>query len=333
MHRQPIQRQPANNNNLSINRSVVESSRLGPVNNRGRRPPQRRPSLEARPEHLDRFEHRRPIVPVSNSINTAPIRENLSHNRQITRIPVNSVPESNSNLAQPIGNSLTGSSRQIVPISNSIVQPNNSPINSLISNPISSSIPINHLAPANSFIPINNNLPFDKRSLNAYILSHNNLSTTVGSAQPNNNPIVNPVVASSPIAKPILNQNSHINAPISNSIANTNSITNNLNSNAINKPVVRGRQSAGILEFNTKPERVHAARPRPRPEHVHHPASEHTPSNSINSSNRGRVINSRSQSRATRTSTETSVAAVAKEVNSVDQNVSGGGSEWGQRLG
>ena len=321
------------NNNVAINRSIVESSRLQSGNSvvatsqrGGRRPPQRRPGLDAKPELVDRFEHSRPIsnsisnsintgpvigrpiAPISNSINTGPaINRQILTNPTINRQPINQpVAVSSSPIVHtpPVNTpipitSLVPNSRPIVPVSNSLNAPNNSPINSLVSNPISSSIPINHLAPANSFIPINNNL-----------VNSNHLTI---SSPPANGPVSNAIngdaannginnLTSAPVA-----------SPIANSITNPNSIT----SDAISKPIVRGRQNAGILEYNTKPERSAA---RPRPERVH----DH------NSLNHARTV-SRSSSRASRITTEPSVSN--NEANSIDElNAPGGGSGFGQRI-
>lgn len=266
-----------NNNGLSINRSVVESSRLNAVNSArgGRRPPQRRPGLDAIKPNVDRFEHHRPLVPVSNSISNGPVRS-------ISREPVSSKPihsqpaVSRSPITNPIaasilatynhnnnlqpGGSLVPNTRPIVPVSNSIAVPNNSPINSLISNPISSSIPINHLAPANSFFPINNNLVNSGHPVPISPPTNPAASPAVVAA------VSPPAAAISPVSNPTNGGASPVNNAISGPAANPNSITNN----AITKPVLRGRQNAGILEYQlnaaSRPERPHV---RPRPERVH----------------------------------------------------------------
>lgn len=297
------------NNNLSINRSIVESSRLGAVNNRGRRPPQRRPVLDNIKPNIDRFEHSRPIVPISNSINTNSVRSAVrsDSNNQLNRLTVsNPIAASilaNNNIHQP------NSINSIVPMSNSITAaPNNSPINSLISNPISSSIPINHLARANSFIPINNNL-VNANSINANPLNNlmaNSLSNSVLNPNSNSNSITNPISNS-------IGTDHNLNSnPKSNPNSNPNSITN-----PITKPIVRDRQNSGILEFNTKPERSHAVRPRPERIHEH----------SVNNNNLGRGV-SRTSSRSTRVTTEASI-----EPNSIEElNLPNGGSGFGQRI-
>jgi len=322
------------NNNLSINRSIVETSRLQtsvtPSSRGGRRPPQRRPSLDNKPE-LDRFEHSRPIAPISNSISSPlirrePARREPIHREPISRepIPISAIinrqplnPLVGSPVAQPavqpvvntptpITSLVPNSRPNLVPVSNSIAAPNNSPINSLVSNPISSSIPINHLARANSFIPINNNLV----------------------NQPNNSPAISSDSSATPINNnsliannPLVNNSIQPVAPISNSIA-VDPITNSIPSNVINKPITRGRQSAsGILEYNTKPVERTSHAVRPRPERVQHNNSEH-------SVNRGRQL-----SRVSRV-TEPSVSnhLSSNEGNSIESNSPIGGSGFGQRI-
>lgn len=306
-----------NNNGLSINRSIVEGSRLNAVNSArgGRRPPQRRPEIKP---NVDRFEHHRPLVPVSNSISNGPVR--AISREPVSSKPINSQPAvsrspvsnpiaasilatyNHNNNLQPAG-SLVPNARPIVPISNSIAIPSNSPINSLISNPISSSIPINHLAPANSFFPINNNL------VNAGHPAPVSPAVSAVSApvsSPVASPVASPVTANS--VSPVSNH--AISAPAA---GNPNSITNN----AITKPVQRGRQNAGILEYqlNARPERAHV---RPRPERVHEAHSV---------ANAGRA-GSRASSRAARVTTEPPNEPNAGE----DANLPNGGSGFGQRI-
>lgn len=208
----------------------------------------------------------------------------------------------NNNL-QP-GGGLVPNAGPIVPVSNSIAVPNNSPINSLISNPISSSIPINHLAPANSFFPINNNLVQNGGNSGHQV----GISPAANAASPAVNAIGSPV--SSPVptsgASPVSSPAGSANIPNPNSI-----ITNS----AITKPVQRGRQNAGILEYqlNAKPERSHV---RPRPERVHEAHSA------------GVRAGSRSSSRASRVTTEPSNEPVGGE----EASLPNGGSGFGQRI-
>ena len=172
---------------------------------------------------------------------------------------------------------------------------NGSPINSLISNPISSAIPINHLAPANSFRPINNNL-----------VNNNNNAIPIGNSEPlNSNAISSSVVS---VSQPINSVNSN-SVNVINSISNSNSINSINNNLAITKPlpVARVRQNAGIVEFNTRPDRTHAARPRPERTHEH----------AISNSQAGRA-GSRSSSRASRITTESSVSN--EQPNSIEES-------------
>lgn len=298
----------------------------------GRRPPQRRPGQDAIKPNVDRFEHHRPLVPVSNSINNGPVR---SVSREpVSSKPINSQPavsrqpnplaasilaSYNHNNNLPSGGGLVPNARPIVPVSNSIAVPNSSPINSLISNPISSSIPINHLAPANSFFPINNNLVQNGGHLAPISPAANAAVSPAVNVSPVNSPV--PISGASPVNSPAIGSPAVGSAAIggpafgspagSPNSANPNSITNS----AITKPVQRGRQSAGILEYqlNARPERAHV---RPRPERVHeaHSAA-------------GRA-GSRSSSRASRVTTEPSnEPAVAEEAG-----LPNAGSGFGQRI-